>query len=319
MNAVIGKIGEIGIVPVIKIEKAENAIPLVESLVAGGLPCAEFTFRSDAAADSIARVAKAFPDFPVGAGTVINRELAERAVDSGARFIVSPGFNPAVVDWCLSRGIPVVPGVNNPSLVEQALERGLEVLKFFPAEASGGLAMLDALAGPYAGMRFVPTGGIDAGNLQGYARRPQVLAVGGSWMAKPDLVEAEDWEGIERLAREAVLALHGFSFAHLGINGADDGEARKAAGLLAALFGFALKEGASSIFAAEALELAKRAFPGEKGHIAIRCNDVERALARFEAMGVGSLPDTAQLEKGRLKAVYLDLSVGGFALRLLRA
>ncbi len=319
MDAIFERIGRIGLVPVIKLESAATAPGLGRALAAGGIPVAEVTFRSAAAPEAIRRLKDEVPELLVGAGTVLTTAQAAQALEAGASFVVSPSFNPAVVDWCLERSLPVLPGVTGPEGVELGLARGLEVLKFFPAEASGGLAMLDALAGPYAGMRFVPTGGIDAGNLQGYARRPQVLAVGGSWMAKPDLVEAEDWEGIERLAREAVLALHGFSFAHLGINGADDGEARKAAGLLSALFGFALKEGASSIFASEALELAKRAFPGEKGHIAVRCNDVERALARFEAMGVGSLPDTAKLEKGRVKAIYLDLSVGGFALRLLRA
>jgi 2-dehydro-3-deoxyphosphogluconate aldolase/(4S)-4-hydroxy-2-oxoglutarate aldolase len=318
MNAVIGKIGEIGIVPVIKIEKAENAIPLVEALVAGGLPCAEFTFRSDAAAEAIARVAKAYPDFPVGAGTVINRELAERAVDSGARFIVAPGFNPSVVDWCLSRGIPVIPGVNNPSLVEQALERGLEVLKFFPAEASGGVAMLDALSGPFPKVSFVPTGGIDLANLAEYARRPNVHAIGGTWMVRPELVDGGNWGAVTDLAREASLAIQGFAFAHLGINGTSETKADDTSAFFANL-GLAPKDGTSSIFNDTVIEVMKTPFRGTMGHIAFRCWNVERSLKYLETLGYRAVPETVKIEKGRVTVAYLDREVAGFAIHLVRA
>ncbi len=318
MNAVIGKIGEIGIVPVIKIEKAENAIPLVEALVAGGLPCAEFTFRSGAAADSIARVAKAHPEIPVGAGTVINRELAERAVDSGATFIVSPGFNPSVVDWCLSRGVPVIPGVNNPSLVEQALERGLGILKFFPAEASGGTAMLDALSGPFPGVSFIPTGGIDLANLAEYAKRPNVHAIGGTWMVRPELVESGNWDAVTSLAREASLAVQGFSFAHLGINSDTATRAGETSAFFANL-GLVPKEGASSIFNDTVIEVMKSPFRGSMGHIGFRCWNVERSLKYLETLGFRAVPETVKIEKGRVTVAYLDREVGGFAIHLVRA
>lgn len=318
MNAVVEKIGKIGIVPVIKIEKAENAIPLVKALCAGGLPCAEFTFRSDAAAESIARVAKAYPDFPVGAGTVINRELAERAVDAGARFIVSPGFNPSVVDWCLSRGVPVIPGVNNPSLVEQALERGLEVLKFFPAEASGGAAMLDALSGPFPRVSFIPTGGVDLANLAEYARRPNVHAIGGTWMVRPEIVESGDWGAVTALAREASLAVQGFAFAHLGINGDSETQARETSSFFANL-GLEPKEGTSSIFNDTVIEVMKSPFRGTRGHIGFRCWNVERSLAYLETLGYRAVPETVKIEKGRATVAYLDREVGGFAIHLVRA
>ncbi len=318
MNAVVGKIGEIGIVPVIKIEKAENAIPLVEALVAGGLPCAEFTFRSDAAAEAIARVAKAYPDFPVGAGTVINRELAERAVDSGARFIVAPGFNPPVVDWCLSRGVPVIPGLNNPSLVEQALERGLEILKFFPAEASGGAAMLDALSGPFPKVSFIPTGGIDLANLAEYAKRPNVHAIGGTWMVRPELVESGNWDAVTSLAREASLAVQGFAFAHLGIN-SDSGSGASETSAFFAGLGLAPKEGTSSIFNDTVIEVMKSPFRGTMGHIAFRCWNVERSLKYLEKLGYRAVPETVKIEKGRVTVAYLDREVGGFAIHLVRA
>jgi 2-dehydro-3-deoxyphosphogluconate aldolase/(4S)-4-hydroxy-2-oxoglutarate aldolase len=319
MVDILKTIGEIGIVPVIKLESAAKAAGLGRALVAGGIPVAEVTFRTQAAAEAIRILSAELPELLVGAGTVVKVEQATAALEAGARFIVCPAWDDGVVDFCLERGIPVLPGVSGPDGVARGAARGLEVLKFFPAEASGGLPMLDALAGPFGGMKFVPTGGIDASNVGAYARKPQVLAIGGSWMVKAELVEAENWAAIESLCKEAVLALHGFSFAHLGINNEDEVAGRAAANLFASLFGFGLKEGAGSIFASDAVEVMKKPFLGAKGHIAVRCNDVERAVARFRALGVEVLADTEKLEKGKLKTVYLDLELGGFALHLVKA
>jgi 2-dehydro-3-deoxyphosphogluconate aldolase/(4S)-4-hydroxy-2-oxoglutarate aldolase len=318
MNPMTEKLAEIGIIPVIKIESAQKAVPLVEALERGGLPCAEFTFRTDAAADSIRAVAKAKPDFPVGAGTVINRELAERAVDSGARFIVSPGFNPAVVDWCLAKGIPVIPGINTPSDIEAALERGLDVLKFFPAEASGGVAMLDAFAGPFPRVSFIPTGGVDLSNLGDYARRGNVLAIGGTWMVKPELIERADWAQIETLAGEASLAVQGFSFAHVGINCSGEEEARSVSGFFGSL-GLVPKESASNIFNDTTIEVLKSPYRGDCGHIGFRCWNIERSLKYLGRLGYQAVPETVKSENGRLIVAYLDRSVGGFAIHLIRA
>lgn len=320
MHAILERIGELGIVPVVKIEKSDRAPALAKGLRAGGLPLAEITFRTAAAADAIRALRDADPDFLVGAGTVLTVDQAAAAVEAGAAFIVSPAFDPKVVDWCLSRAVPILPGVSGPDGVARGIERGLEVLKFFPAEVSGGCAMLDALAGPFGAMRFVPTGGIDASNVGDYARRRSVLAIGGSWMVKPELVDSGDSAGIEAAARESVLALHGFALAHVGLNNADEEGGRKTAGLLASLFGFALQEGTSSIFTADrGLEVTKRTFPGSHGHLGIRCNDVERAVAHFRSRGVGTKADSAVMDKGRIKAIYLEMEVGGFALHLLRA
>jgi 2-dehydro-3-deoxyphosphogluconate aldolase/(4S)-4-hydroxy-2-oxoglutarate aldolase len=318
MNPTIENLGSIGIVPVIKIESAEKAVPLVEALAAGGLPCAEFTFRTDAAEDSIRAVAKAYPEFLVGAGTVINRELAERAVDSGARFIVAPGFNPSVVDWCLSKGIPVMPGVNTASDIEAALERDLCILKFFPAEASGGVAMLDALSGPFQQVSFIPTGGIDLTNLAEYAKRANVHAVGGSWMVKTALIESGDWAGISALAREAVTAVQGFAFAHVGINSPDEGAARETSGFFANI-GFPQKDGTSSFFNGTIIEVMKSPFRGAMGHVGIRCWNVERSLKFLERFGFKPVPETVKREGGRISVAYLDREVGGFAIHLVRA
>jgi 2-dehydro-3-deoxyphosphogluconate aldolase / (4S)-4-hydroxy-2-oxoglutarate aldolase len=319
MSEILRRIGEIGIVPVIKIESADKAVPLGRALAGGGIPVAEVTFRTKAAPDAIRAMAAELPDLLVGAGTVTSVAMAESAAAAGAKFIVCPAWDDAVVDWCLGRGMPVLPGVSGPDGVLKGVSKGLEVLKFFPAEALGGLGMLDSLSGPFPGVKFVPTGGIDAANIGAYARKHYVLAVGGSWMVKSDMIEAGDWAAVERLCREAVLALHGFQLAHVGINDATADEASKDAAALASLFGFALKEGNSSIFAADCIELLKGPYLGEKGHIAIRCNDVERAVARFRGMGVGIVAGSEKPDKGRLKTVYLDKPIGGFAFHLLRA
>ena len=261
------------------------------------------TFRTAAAPDAIRAIAARRPESSSARAPSRRWSSPRDAAEAGARFVVCPAWDEGVVDYCLERGMPVLPGVSGPDGVARGLAKGLDALKFFPAEASGGVAMLDALAGPFGSMRFVPTGGIDASNIGAYARRPQVLAIGGSWMVKGELVEAGDWPGIERICREAVLALHGFSFAHVGVNGASPEAAAKDAASLASLFGFSARDGASSIFMSDSIELLKSPYLGERGHLAIRCNDVERAVARFRGMGIGDLPDTERVDKGRLRTV----------------
>ena len=204
MSDVFLRIEQFGVVPVIKLEKAEHARALGRAFVEGGLLVAEVTFRSAAAPEAIALLRKEYPELLVGAGTVLTLEQVGAAKSAGASFAVTPGFNPRIVDACLAKGLPVVPGINSPSQVEQALERGLNLLKFFPAEASGGVKMLKALHGPYADVRFVPTGGIDASNLASYLALSYVAAVGGSWMVKDDLVAAGAVSELAALCREAV-------------------------------------------------------------------------------------------------------------------
>lgn len=311
------RIGEIGIVPVVKLEDAAAAIPLGRALLAGGIPVAEVTFRTAAALDSIRVLSRDLPGLLVGAGTVVKADQARAAIEAGARFIVCPAWVDEVVDLCLEKGVPVLPGVSGPDGVAKGAALGIEILKFFPAEASGGLAMLDALAGPFAGIKFVPTGGIDASNIGAWAKKPSVHALGGSWMVRPEAIAAGDWTGIEKTCREAVLALHGFSFGHLGINNPDEAAGAKVAGLFAELFGFGLKEGTGSFFASDSVEVMKKPFLGERGHIGIRCNNAERAVARFRDLGIGTKPETQKLEKGRLKTIYLDLEIAGFAVHLI--
>jgi len=319
MDKLLRHVGEIGLVPVIKLESAGKAVGLGRALVAGGIPVAEVTFRTAAAEAAIQAMSQELPELLVGAGTIVTVDQAQRALAAGARFIVSPCWVDEVVAYCLEQGVPVLPGVVNPDGVAKGLALGLEVLKFFPAGTAGGTAMLDALAGPFGSAKFVPTGGIDASNVADYARRANVLAIGGSWMVRPDLVEAEDWASVEQLCREAVFALHGFAFGHLGIDGRDEDGCRTVAGSFQQLFNLPLKEGRGSIFASDRIEITKHPSMGAKGHLAIRCNQVERAVAHFARQGIQSRPESAKTEKGLLKAIYLDLEIGGFAVHLLRA
>ena len=204
MNDIIKQIGKIGIVPVIKIEDVEKAVPLAKALCDGGLPVAEVTFRTAEAEEAISRITKALPDMLVGAGTVLTTEQVDRAMAAGAKFIVSPGLNPKVVKYCVETGILITPGCANPSDVEQAIENGLEVVKFFPAEQAGGLAYIKAIAAPYVGMKFMPTGGISPKNVKDYLAYDRILACGGSWMVKGDLIKAGEFDKIKELVKEAV-------------------------------------------------------------------------------------------------------------------
>lgn len=194
---------KIGIVPVVVLDDAKDAVPLGNALCEGGLPCAEVTFRTAAAYETIKAMRSSFPDMLVGAGTVLNTEQVDRALDAGASFIVSPGLNPRVVAHCLEVGVPIVPGTQTPSEMEQALEFGLEVVKFFPAEPAGGLKMIKAVAAPYTTLKFMPTGGINAQNVRDYLAYDRILACGGSWMVKKDLISAGKFDEILAMTAEA--------------------------------------------------------------------------------------------------------------------
>lgn len=204
MNEILEKISKIKIVPVVALDRAEDALPLGEALVKGGIPCAEVTFRTAAAEEAIRLMSKEFPDMLIGAGTVLKTEQVDRAVAAGAKFIVAPGLNPKTVGYCVERNIPIVPGCANPSDIEAALEFDLEVVKFFPAEALGGLKLIRAMSAPYGNVRFMPTGGINVDNICSYLEFNKVIACGGSWMVDKKLVAAGRFDEIERLCKEAV-------------------------------------------------------------------------------------------------------------------
>ena len=203
MNQILERIQKTGIIPVVALEEVKDALPLADALCDGGLPCAEVTFRTAAAEESIRLMSEQFPEMLLGAGTVLTTDQVDRAVAAGAKFIVSPGFNPKVVKHCVDKGVLITPGCSCPSDIEQALEFGLDVVKFFPAEPNGGLKMIKALAAPYNMVKFMPTGGINAANVRDYLAYDRIVACGGSWMVKGDMLKAGDFQKITALAKEA--------------------------------------------------------------------------------------------------------------------
>lgn len=318
MNEIISQFQKLGIIPVVKIDDAKDAVPLAKALCEGGLPVAEVTFRTDAAEEAIRLMSEAYPEMLVGAGTVLTTEQVDRAVAAGAKFIVSPGLNPKVVTHCQEKNVPITPGTSSPTDIEMALELGLDVVKFFPAEASGGLAKIKAMAAPYTKVKFMPTGGINAKNLQSYLDFPKIVACGGSWMVSGDLINAGNFDEIKRLTREAVNTMLGFEIRHVGINAVNADEAEDVAGSFEKLFGFTKKVGGSSVFAGTAIEVMKEPYMGTHGHIAIGTNYIERAIYHLTLQGFEFDMDTAKYKDGKLAAVYLKGEFGRFAVHLVQ-
>ena len=319
MNEVLKQLSLIGIVPVIKIENAKDAAPLAKALIDGGLPCAEVTFRTAAAKDAIAIIAKEYPEMIVGAGTVLTTAQVDDAIAAGAKFIVSPGLNPEIVKYCLAKGCPVVPGINSPSGIEQALSLGLDTVKFFPAEQSGGLNMIKAMSAPYGAVKFMPTGGINPTNVCDYLANSKIICCGGSWMVKPEMIVAGDFDGIRKLVREAVDTMLGLKFRHVGINSTDKATADGAAKTLSEYFSFPADERSASTFASPAIEIMHQNGRGTMGHIAIGTNSVDRAVYHLGRRGVKFDMSTATYDaSGNMKFVYLADEINGFAYHLVK-
>jgi 2-dehydro-3-deoxyphosphogluconate aldolase/(4S)-4-hydroxy-2-oxoglutarate aldolase len=318
MDNVLKIIGEMGLVPVVAINNAEDAEPLAQALLEGDINTVEITFRTAAAEQAIKNICKSFPQMLVGAGTVLSVEQVKTAIAAGASFIVSPGFNPDVVSYCVENNIPVTPGCSNPSDIEKALGFGLDVVKFFPAEVFGGLNTLKAISAPYGMMKFVPTGGITAANMNSYLQFEKVLAVGGSWMVKSDLIKEKKFDEITRLSREAVNTMLGFELAHIGINASDAEAAMKITKEFAYVFGMPVKEGNSSNFAGTGIEVLKAPGLGRNGHIAIKTNSIPRAVAYLARKGVQVDMSTVKGPENDPVAVYLKDEIGGFAVHLLK-
>ena len=309
----------IGIIPVIAIDDAEKAVPLAQALVKGGLPAAEVTFRTAAAEDAIRRIVAEVPDMLVGAGTVLTKEQADRAIAAGAQFIVSPGFNPEITRYVLDKGVAMMPGTATPGEMEQAMSMGLDVVKFFPAEQNGGVAKLKSLAGPYTSLRWMPTGGVNTKNLMDYLSFDRIIACGGTWMVKKDLIEGEKWDEITRICKEAVKTMLGFSLAHVGINCENEAQAEQTAKTLCALFDLEYKPGNSSVFAGSAVECNKAPGRGANGHIAIGTNNVDRAVYHLGLRGVAFDESSRKTDaKGNTKAIYLKDELAGFAVHLVK-
>ena len=315
---VLKKISESGIVPVVVIENAEDAVSTARALIAGGIDVMEITFRTSAAADAIKLVKENVPEMTVGAGTVITLEQCKTAVRLGASFIVSPGYDEELVSWCVEHKIPVVPGCVTPTEIMRALKHGIKVLKFIPANVYGGLGAVKALAGPFTGVKFIPTGGVNAENIREFMLSPSVYAVGGSWVCPKSDITAHNFDKITKLCRESRKALLGFELAHIGINFENDDESKAAVHGFEAAFGFVPKYGNPSNFAGDGIEAMKSRYLGENGHIAIKTNRIEAAVAELERKGFALDMESAKYKGDRLTAVYLRNEIGGFAIHLLQ-
>lgn len=315
---VLNRLALAGVVPVVVLENAKDAVPTAKAMVAGGIDVMEITFRTAAAADSIRAVSEECPEMLVGAGTVVTLAQCKQAVASGAKFIVAPGFDEEVVRWCVENNVPVTPGCVTPTEIMAAMKLGLRVVKFFPAGVYGGLSAMKALSGPFGGIKFIPTGGVNAQNLAEYISAPFIHAVGGSWVCPKADIAAGNFDKITALCREARRSILGFEVAHIGINRPDPEASAEVCDCFARAFGFETKCGNSSNFSTSAIEVMKSNYLGEKGHIAIRTNRIDIAVAELEKAGYEIDSETAKYKGERMIAVYLKQEFGGFAVHLLQ-
>lgn len=316
---VLNRIKAYGIVPVLGLKDPKTAPMAAAALLKGGLPLLEVTMRAEKAMDCLRAIKAADPDMLVGAGTILRPEQVDEAKEAGADFIVAPGFNPRVVTRCLEAGLTMVPGCVTPSEIEAGLELGLTTFKFFPSEPLNGMATIKQLSGPYGNIQFIPTAGITLANLETYLSSDKVAAVGGSFMAPAAMVEAQDWEGITALCQKAVEKSLGFSLAHIGINAETRQEGLTTAKWFFDRFGFPVKEGGRSNFAATYVECCNQKFPGKFGHIGIFTLSPERAVAYFHSKGIPLREEFKSVDaKGNLVAVYLEEEIGGFAVHILK-
>jgi len=306
----------IGIIPAIVLDRVEDAAPLADALCKGGLPAAEVTFRTPAAHDAMIAMKKARPELLVGAGTVLSIEQVDSALDAGAEFIVAPGLNPEVVTYCQKKGVAVCPGISTASELEQALALDLHTVKFFPAEAAGGIKTIKALCGPYKNMTFLPTGGINEKNMLDYLSFNKIFAVGGTWMVKTGLIKNGQFNKVEEISREAVMKMLGMHVKHIGINCTEtDGKAT--ADKFANLLQGTVRETSKGYFGSEMIEVMVKEHFGTKGHIAIGVNNVERALAYYRALGVAFDENSITYDdEGDAKFAYFKEEIGGFKIHL---
>lgn len=319
MNDLLEKIEKVGIVPVVTIEDIENAVPLAKALCEGGLPCAEVTFRTEVAKEAIYEMLKVYPNMIVGAGTVLNIEQVDESINAGAKFIVSPGLNPKVVKYCLDKSITIIPGCSNPSDIENAIELGLEVVKFFPAEAVGGLNMIKAMSAPYGNIKFMPTGGINLNNLNNYLEFEKVIACGGTWLANQKLMKEKRFKEIGNITKEAVNKMLGFELINVGINTTSEEEALSIANHFKNLFGFGGQEYSHSILSGKCINIMKVPFLGKNGQLTIGTNNINRAIWYLENKGYKLDEENKYYnENGELISIYLKMEIGGFAINLLK-
>ena len=299
MNPIVEKVYQIGIIPVIAFNSVDEALPLCKALAEGGLPAAEVTFRTACAEECIRKIHEEMPEMLLGAGTVLTTEQADRAMAAGASFIVAPGFDPEVCKHVIDKGGIMMPGTASAGEMQQAMNLGCEALKFFPAEA---------------------TGGVNAKNVNDYLGYDQIFAVGGTWMCKSDVIKAGDWAKITAQSKEAVDTMLGLKLMHVGINTGNEEEAMKVANLIGGLLNMKVAPGNSSIFVGnKEFEIMKKPGRGTNGHIAIGCNNVDRAIYHLTQRGVKFDLDSKNVKNGKTVACYFADEIGGFAFHLVQA
>lgn len=319
MKVIIERLSGIGIVPVVKITQAKDALPLAQALFNGGIDCAEITFRSIYAKEAIQQIKTELPSMLLGAGTVLSVEQANDAVEAGADFIVTPGFNERVVAWCIEHNIVVLPGVSSASEIEMALAHGINHVKFFPAESSGGAKKIKDLSAPYADLHFMPTGGININNMHDYLAMPNVIAIGGSFMLPQESIDQQDWESIEQLSRDAIDAMLQYELIHLGIHGESNEKAEAIALQLCHMFNFKYYKKPKSHFAGKGFEVLNTKGRGTLGHFGIYTPYVQRALYQLNKKGIKQVEDTITYNKKTklINFVYLDSEIAGFGIHLI--
>ena len=312
------RLQECGVIPVVVLDRVEDAVSTAKALESGGVDVMEITLRTAAGLESIRQVAKNCPNMCVGAGTVLNLEQCKQSVEAGATFIVSPGFNREVVEWCVTNNIDVTPGCVTPTEITEALAIGINVVKFFPADVYGGLPAMKGLSSPFGNVKFIPTGGVNAKNLADYVSVPYIHAVGGTWLCAKADIAAGNFEKISALSAEAAKIALGFELAHLGINCENGNAAMDVAKQLDKAFGTGIRDGNSSIFASAGFEIMKSMYLGKNGHIAIRTANISRGISALAKRGFEVDMETAKYNGSNMAAVYLKDSFGGFAIHLLQ-
>lgn len=318
MNDVIKRIGNIGLVPVVVIDDVNLAVPTAKALLDGGLEIMEITMRTEQGISAIKKVKKAYPDMLLGAGTVLSIEKAKESVDAGAEFIVSPGLNPELVEWCQNKKVAITPGVVTPTEIQQALKFNLTILKFFPGNIFGGIKSCKALYGPYRMVKFIPTGGASKENLADFADKSYIHAIGGSWLCKTADINNKNFSKITQIVKDSIDILLGFELAHIGINADSEEESLAIAEMFSDTFGFNLKKGNSSNFSGTGIEINKSKGLGTMGHIAIKTNNIDRAVYYLEKKGCKVDWSTKKAEGQKTIAVYMEKEIGGFAVHLLQ-
>lgn len=317
MSDIFERISEYGIVPLVTLDDPNDAVPLARALVEGGIPIAEVTFRTAAGGESIKRMAKEVPEIIVGSGTVHTVDQAKETVDNGGKFVITPGFNAKVVEWCVNNNVPVCPGTVVPSDIEEAMNYGLKVVKFFPAEAYGGINTIKNLGAPFSGIKFVPTGGVGLHNLRDYLDLPNVAAVGGSFVPPAKMVKEKDWEGIVKTCKEINSKVFDFTVGHVGINANTEDNATKVTDRIAELFESDKRETPLAFFSGNLVEVMKVPFVGTHGHICVDTCDLKRAMAMLERKGVEFDEENRFFDaKGNLVTAYMKEEIGGFAFHI---